>query len=230
MTLRSAAARSSAPGSSSRSAASTSTVARLRSSSSRSSWVVKRGLRRAAPAEHGHLLDRRRGERVEHVLRHVGRLELGGSAGEHPGDVQRDVADPDDDDRPDAGQRGLDPGPVGVGVAGVPGDQVGGGQAAGQVLALDAEVPVEGGAVGVDDGVDVPAQLVERDVARRSRRCRRTAPAGGRGVRCRVSRMARIFGWSGAMPCRTSPNGVGSRSIRSTATGTSSWRVSASAA
>ena len=47
---------------------------------------------------------------------------------------------------------------------GVPGDQLGGGQAAGQVLALDAQVAVEGGAVGVDDGVDVPAQLLQRDV------------------------------------------------------------------
>ena len=58
---------------------------------------------------------------------------------QHPGDVQGHVADADDDDRPHPGQRRLDPRPVGVGVAGVPGDQVGGGQAAGQLLALDPE-------------------------------------------------------------------------------------------
>ena len=113
-----------------------------------------------APAQHGDLLDRRRGEDVQHVLGHVGRLELGRRPGEHPGDVQRDVADADDHDRPDAGQGRLHPGPVGVGVPGVPGDQLGGGQAAGQVLAVDPQVAVEGGAVGVDDGVDVPAQFL----------------------------------------------------------------------
>ena len=124
----------------------------------------ERRLRRPAPAEHGDLLDRRRGQRVEHVLGHVGRLELVGGAGQHPRDVERHVADADHDHRPDAGQRRLDAGPVGVGVPGVPGDELGGGEAAGQVLALDAEVPVEGGAVGVDDRVDVAAQLVEGDV------------------------------------------------------------------
>jgi hypothetical protein len=49
-------------------------------------------------------------------------------------------------------------------VTAVPGDQVGGGQGAGQLLAGDAEVPVDRRAVRVDHGVDVPAQLVQADV------------------------------------------------------------------
>ena len=123
------------------------------------------GLRRAAPAEHGDLLDRGGGERVEHVLRHVGRLELGGRPGQHPGDVERDVADARRR-RPTA-RRPAPPRPA-------PGRRRGGRvyQATRSVAARlpgrsspsMPEVAVEGGAVGVDDGVDVPAQLLQRDV------------------------------------------------------------------
>ena len=56
-------------------------------------------LRGAAAAEHGDLLDGRGGEHVEHVLRHLRRVQLRCRPGEHPGDVQGDVAHPDDDHR-----------------------------------------------------------------------------------------------------------------------------------
>jgi hypothetical protein len=77
------------------------------------------------------------------VLRHVGGLELSRSAGEDPGDVEGDVADPHDDDRPHPRQRRLDLRAVGVGMAGVPGDQVGGREAAGELLALDPQAAVQ---------------------------------------------------------------------------------------
>ncbi len=123
------------------------------------------GLGRAAAAQQGDPLDGGGGQDVEHVLGDVGGLELGGGAGQHPGDVQRDVADPDDHDVPGPRQRRLHPRAVGVGVPGVPGHQVGGGQAAGQVLALDAQPAGPGGAVGEDDGVGVRAQVGHRQVA-----------------------------------------------------------------
>lgn len=122
------------------------------------------GLRGAAAAEHGDPLHRGPGQRVQDVLRHVGGGQLARGAGQHPGDVQRDVSHADDDDVPGPADGVLHERAVGVGVPAVPGHDLGGRQAAGQVLALDAQPAVTGRAVGVDDGVHVPAQLGQGEV------------------------------------------------------------------
>ena len=134
---------------------------------------------------------------------------------EHPRDVERDVAVPDDD-RALVGEVELEV--LEVGVAVVPGDELGRGPRAREVLAGDA-------------------RAVGRSASRPRRPPRRTARSARRGVtsrptstlpRKRKPGRAAIFskardtvfscGWSGATPSRTSPQGVGSRSIMSTST------------
>ena len=90
----------------------------------------------------------------------VGGEHLVAGLGEHAGDVERDVADAEHGD-----VLGLErPGARDVGVGVVPGDEVGGAERPGQVLAGDAEVAVGHGAGGDDDGVVELAQLLELDV------------------------------------------------------------------
>ena len=101
--------------------------------------VREGGLGRAAAAEDDDLLDAAVGEGVDRVLGGVGLLELLAVEAEHPGDVGGDVAVADHDGAL-AGEVELVVGEVGVGV--VPGDELGGGVAAREVLAGDPEVAV----------------------------------------------------------------------------------------
>ena len=80
----------------------------------------------------------------------VGLLELLAGEGEHPGDVGGDVAVADHHDAL-AVEVELALGEVGVAV--VPGDELGGRVRAGKVLAGDPELAVGAGAVGADDRV-----------------------------------------------------------------------------
>ena len=88
-------------------------------------------------------------------------VELLAGEREHAGDVERDVAVPDHD-RPLAGQveREL----LEVGVAVVPGDELGGGPGAGEILAGNAHAPVGLRADRVDDGVVEAGELLVGDV------------------------------------------------------------------
>ena len=103
-----------------------------------------------------------------------------------------------------------------VGMAVVPGDELGRGPRAGQVLAGDPEPPVGLRADGVDDRVVQRSELGGADRLARRRRSRRTGTRARLAVFSKTRETALISGWSGATPRRTSPHGVGSRSIRST--------------
>ncbi len=130
-----------------------------------------RRLRRSAPAEHDDLLDRRRRERRERVVGDVGRAQLVGAEHQQPRDVERDVAVADHD-RPLRAEVEAAVGVVGVAV--VPGDELGRRVRAGQLLARDPHPPVG-----------------RRADPRRSRRDRRRpaprAAGRGRSRRCRGS-------------------------------------------
>ena len=91
----------------------------------------------------------------------VGLPQLVGGEGEHPRDIHRDVAVPDHH-RAVAGEVEHLIGVVGVGV--VPADERGGGMAAGQVLAGDAEALVGLASDRVDDRVVALLELVDGDV------------------------------------------------------------------
>jgi len=112
--------------------------------------VRERGLGGAAARNHDDLADAGVADRLDRGVGGVGRRELLGRQREHPGDVDGDVAGADHD-RALAGEVELEP--VVVGVAVVPGDELGGGPGAGQVLAGDVHAPVGLGADGVDDRV-----------------------------------------------------------------------------
>jgi hypothetical protein len=88
-------------------------------------------LHRPPPGDQVHVADGAVGEGRENPPGHVGRQQLVRRPREHPHDVAGDVARADHDHRP-----GVEPEPVGrhVGVAVVPGDQIGGRDAAGQIL------------------------------------------------------------------------------------------------
>ena len=91
----------------------------------------------------------------------VGLAQLVVGQGEHPGDVHRHVAVADHHG-PLAGEVELVVGVVGVGV--VPADEGGGGVAAGQVLAGDAELAVGLAADREDDRVVEPLEVLDLDV------------------------------------------------------------------
>ena len=63
------------------------------------------GLRRTAPGEHVHVGDGGVGQHLVHVRRDVGGQQFLGAAGEHPGDVEADVADTDHGHRRAAADR-----------------------------------------------------------------------------------------------------------------------------
>ena len=181
--------------------------------------VGEGSLRRPAAAEDDDLFDAGVREHVDCVIGGVGLLELLASEREHPRHVGRDVPVPDHDDA--VGGEVEDPvGEVGVGV--VPGDELGRGMAA-------REAPRR------------RSRASGRSTCRRRRSPRGSARAGRRGMTsCPTSTLPKnrkpsraavfsytrmtdlIFGWSGATPARTSPNGVGRRSNMSTSTSTSS--------
>ena len=96
------------------------------------------------------------------MIGHVCALELGGRDREHPRDVHRDVAVPDHD-RPLAAQIELALAVVGVAV--VPGDELGRGDASGEILARDPHPLVGLGTDRVDDRVVAGRQVLVRDVA-----------------------------------------------------------------
>ncbi len=119
------------------------------------------GLGRAAPAEHVDLDGAVGGQAGVHVRRDLGGQELVRGLGEHPGDVERDVADAEDGDllglqRPLARD---------FGVAVVPGDEVGGAVGAVEFDARDAQVTVGLGAGGEHQGVVEAVELVQGEVA-----------------------------------------------------------------
>ena len=118
-------------------------------------------LRRAAAAEHDDLLDLALAQRLERVVGDVGALELGDRQREDAGDVGGDVAVADDHRAP-ARQVELEVAVVGVAV--VPGHELGGGPAPGQLLAGDAERLVGLRAGRVDDGGVVAHELGVREV------------------------------------------------------------------
>ena len=177
----------------------------------------ERGLHRAAAAEHHDLPDARsrRSPSIAGVGR-VGRRELLGGEREHPGDVDRDVAVPDHD-RPLVREVELEV--LEVGVAVVPGDERGRGPRARQVLARDPEPPVGLRADRVDDRVVAARASSSCVTSRPTSTLPKKRKPGRAAVRSNAFETALMFGWSGATPSRTSPHGVGSRSIRSTSTG-----------
>ena len=100
-------------------------------------------------------------EQLDRVVGGVGLAQLVVGQRQHPGDVHRDVAVADHD-RALAGEVELVVGVVGVGV--VPADEGGGGVAAGQVLAGDAELAVGLAADREDDRVVEPLEVLDLDV------------------------------------------------------------------
>ena len=186
------------------------------SPSSRSSLVVNLACAGPAAADHVDLADLAGRQRVEHRLGDVGVAQLGRVPDQDAGHVHGDVADPDHRDRVGVqGERVR----VHVGVAAVPVDEVGGREAAGQVLAGDAEPPVGHRAGGVDH------RVVAGGAGRPwSRRCPGATPPRNLTPSCsstrrRYSAIDLIDLWSGATPYRTRPYGVGSRSSTSTRIG-----------
>ena len=123
-----------------------------------------RGLRRATSTQDVHIRDAGPGEGVEDMLRHVGVIELGHGLAEDPGHVDRHVAHPHHDGRGARRDQPLEQVPVGVRMPAVPGDEVGGGDAAVEVLPLDPQSPVAGCPVGEDDGVIDGVEIGHRQV------------------------------------------------------------------
>ena len=109
-----------------------------------------RGLRRAAASHHHDVADRGRPDRLDRRVRGVRRGELLRGEREHPGDVESDVPVPDHDGALDV-QVELEL--LEVGVAVVPGHELGGRPRAGQLLAGDAEPAIALRTEGVDDRV-----------------------------------------------------------------------------
>ena len=101
----------------------------------------------------------------------------------------------------------------------VPGDERGGGPRAGQILAGDPEPPVGLRADAVDDRVVGRDELVVREVAADLDVAEEAEARARAAILSNARETALMFGWSGATPSRTSPHGVGSRSIMSTSTG-----------
>jgi len=121
-----------------------------------------KGLERPAAGEDRDLLDVRGLEHLDRMVRRVGDRELRRRQREHPRDVDGDVPGSDDDHLP---RLEVDLQPRVVGVAVVPGDELGGGVRAAQVLSRDPEPLVDRGAERVQDDVVVVQQLPARDVA-----------------------------------------------------------------
>ena len=134
---------------------------------------------------------------------------------EHPRDVEGDVAVPDDDR---ALVREVELEVLEVGVAVVPGNELGGRPRPGQIFARDARAAGRSAS---------PLRRPPRRTRDASSSCVTSRPTSTLPRKRKPGRAA-IFsnardtvlscGWSGATPSRTSPQGVGSRSIMSTST------------
>ena len=113
-------------------------------------------LHRPAAAEHHDLLEAGTADRVDRLGRRIGRRELLGRQCEHPGAVDRHVPVPD--------HHGSLVGEVEhavleVGMAVVPGDELGRRPRSREVLAGDSQAPIGLGADRVDDSVVVSEEL-----------------------------------------------------------------------
>ncbi|CAB4881626.1 unannotated protein [freshwater metagenome] len=121
-----------------------------------------RRLGRAAASEQDDLLDPGAGECRDRRVRRIGDRQLLLGQHQHPRDVDGHVAVADyDGTRTGELERVVG----GVRMAVVPGDEIGGGHAARQILAGDPEAAVERRTVGVDDRMVMVEQLGVRDVA-----------------------------------------------------------------
>ena len=99
----------------------------------------ERGLQRAAATDDHHFLDAAGAQRLQRVVGDVGECEHVGIGHQNAGDVERDVAVPDDDG-PGAGQVGRHLLEVRVRV--VPAHEIDRGDAAGQLFAGNVQRPV----------------------------------------------------------------------------------------
>ena len=173
------------------------------------------GLQRAAAPDHHDLLDAARVQRLQRVVGDVGVGQHVGVADQDARDVERDVAVADHDGAPGRQVRRhlLE---VRVGV--VPADEVDGGDAAGQLLAGNAQRSVGLRADGVDRRRRSARRVRPPARARRPRCCRRSGSADRAPIFSNCALIVLIFGWSGATPERTRPHGVGSISSMSTRT------------
>ncbi len=119
-------------------------------------------MRRTTADQQVHLVQRCGGDLGDHLARHIGVLEdlpvLQGDAG----DVEGYVARTDDHDRAIARQVG---GLSDIGMARIPGDEVGGTHAAGELLTGDPQLTVVPRPGGVHDRVVVLEQLLAGDGA-----------------------------------------------------------------
>ena len=124
--------------------------------------VRERCLQRSTAGEDRDLLDARGREHLDRMVGRIGDRQLRRRQRKHPRDVDRDVAG-SDDDRLLAPQVDLQTAVVGMAV--VPGDELGRGMRAAQLLAGDPEPPVDRGAERVQHDVVVLEQLAAGDVA-----------------------------------------------------------------
>ena len=116
-----------------------------------------RCLHRPPPAHDEDLPNPRADERLDRRVGRIGRLELLAREREHARDVEGDVAVPDHDGPL---VREVEREALEVGVAVVPGDELGGGEGAGQILARNPEPAIRLRADRVDDGVVQPGKLL----------------------------------------------------------------------
>jgi hypothetical protein len=124
--------------------------------------VRERGLSRTAAPDDHDLLDARLREDLDRVVRGVGYPELGVVERDHPRHVDRDVAVADYDHPLRTEQVELEVAVVGMAV--VPGDELGRGVRSVELLAGNSEVTVGRRANRVDDRVVAAPELVPRDV------------------------------------------------------------------
>ena len=123
--------------------------------------IGERRLHGAAPPEQVHLLDPALAQGLERIVGDVGRGQLFRRPAEHARHVDGHVADAD---HGRALLREIELTVSVVGVAVVPGDELGGRMAPLEILAGNPHAPVGLGAGGVDDLVVVPAEIGHRDV------------------------------------------------------------------
>ena len=131
---------------------------------------------------------------------------------QHPRDVERDVPGPDDDRPLD---REVELEVLEVGMAVVPGDELGRRPRAGEVLARNAEPVVRLRADGVDDRVVEADEVVVRDCRSRPRRSRRSeSPASAPSARTRARRPSASGGRARRRGGRAPTASAGARSCR----------------
>ena len=121
----------------------------------------ERGLRWPTASDDHDLAHLALRELLERVLGDVGAREGVGARHEHARDVEGDVSVAEDDG---ALMRQVECAAGVVGVAVVPGHELGGGVAAWQVLAVDSERPVAHRADRIDHGVVSLLQLLEHHI------------------------------------------------------------------